>query len=140
MELVVCKTRLSKSSENTAAAGRCHTNEAKAEPFRSRFAGCLDEAGFRFRLNVLGRRMPIPMPRLSWQMCRHETNRLSQRHILRQLQREYGFGDPQHLLFLKCAAIESLSMVKGLGIRQGLQQHIDTLKKAARSGDSRLLE
>jgi len=44
------------------------------------------------------------------------------------------------LLFLKCAAIESLSMVKGLGIRQGLQQHIDTLKKAARSGDSRLLE
>lgn len=73
--------------------------------------------------------MPVPMPRLTWQMYRHETNRLSQHHILRQLQREYGFGDPQHLLFLKCAANESFSMVKELGIRQELQQHTSSLKK-----------
>ncbi|WP_152092932.1 hypothetical protein [Rhizobium dioscoreae] len=77
---------------------------------------------------------------MTWQMCLHETNRLSQRHILRQLQQEYRFGDPQHLLFLKCAANESISMVKELGIRQELQQHTSLLKKAAQSGDSRLLE
>ncbi|MGY5778360.1 hypothetical protein [Rhizobium sp. LEGMi135b] len=62
-------------------------------------------------------------------------------HILRQLQREYRFGDPQDLPFRKGAANESLSMVKELGIRQGLQQHIGTLKRAAaRSRNDRLLE
>ncbi|MFB2565263.1 hypothetical protein [Rhizobium sp. IMFF44] len=102
--------------------------------------GCLDGADFRFRQDVLARKMPIPMPHLAWQMCRHETKRLGQCRILWQFQREYGFGDPQHLLFLKCAANESFSMVKELGIRQELQQHTSSLKKAARSGDSRLLE